>query len=317
MESKKNTEIRKSSRDVCTLEFSVLSRGAGAVPIFICNHEYGRRTDRWHCHKDFYELVVVTGGGACCEIDDSRVWLGAGAVQVFYPGSVHRYTSICNFHHYNILFLPEILQGSGWDFSVFPLSERLFFGKGNYSELCYLSENDMLNIVNMVEKLKNERFHRQPGWKEAQFFEFGCALIYLLRSVKSSPQPINSSISRIESCIRFMSENLRHSLSLTDMARNCNMSESSFRHQFLAVTGFSPVEYLIRMRLKRAITLFDSLNTLPDIARNSGFADANYFSRQFRKHFNCPPREFMRQAAAGKINVELAIDSLFISGTAE
>ena len=116
----------------------------------------------------------------------------------------------------------------------------------------------------------------------------------------------------IESAVRFMEENLTQQMSLSDLARIANMSVSSFRHQFTAITGFSPVEYLIRLRLKRSLLLFAGREPLAEIARKTGFSDANYFSRQFRRRFRISPREVNKRVAAGKIDLNGMMDGLFI-----
>ncbi|MBE6359177.1 MAG: helix-turn-helix domain-containing protein [Lentisphaerae bacterium] len=285
--------------------------------ILIFNHQYSRRNDKWHRHGDFYELVLVCGGTACNEIGDKRQWLRAGAMQIFYPGTVHRYTSIRDFYHYNLLFSPALLQGKEWNFAAFPKAKELLFNPAGFSPVCHLDDYDMEKTVNRFEILKQEFFRQDPGWRDVLFFEFGAALTFLLRHVKMQEKFVSSGISRIENCIRFMEENMLQTLSLADLAHYTNMSESNFRHQFLAVTGFPPIEYLIRLRLKRAVTLLGTHYSLAEIAQRSGFADVNYFSRQFRRHLHVSPRELARQLAGGKMDVNVVFGSLLTAGTAE
>ena len=92
-----------------------------------------------------------------------------------------------------------------------------------------------------------------------------------------------------------MDSNLCASLHLSDPARAAGMSERSLSRNFHAIVGQSPIEYLLNMRPQRAEELL-LLSPAPiaQIGYEVGFADANYFTRQFR---NCTgfPREFRKK----------------------
>jgi len=84
-------------------------------------------------------------------------------------------------------------------------------------------------------------------------------------------------------------------LSLASMAESSAMSERSFLRHFREATGFSPADYVIRTRIRRALQLMDQAGSqlsVTEIAFRCGFNDSNYFARQFRRVTGISPRAY-------------------------
>ena len=61
--------------------------------------------------------------------------------------------------------------------------------------------------------------------------------------------------------------------------------------------GVSPIDYLIRLRIRKAAELLcDDGTKVTEAAFRVGFADGNYFSRQFRRVTGLTPGEYRRHA---------------------
>ena len=63
------------------------------------------------------------------------------------------------------------------------------------------------------------------------------------------------------------------------------MSETAFRRAFLETTGFSPAQYKVHLRIKKAKEL---IRYSPDISTDMlveelGFTDSSYFYKTFEK----------------------------------
>ena len=62
-----------------------------------------------------------------------------------------------------------------------------------------------------------------------------------------------------------------------------------------ATSGITPLEYITALRLQKVLALIQtSPCSLKEIAAQTGFANANYLAKVFRKHFGCSPREFRK-----------------------
>ena len=80
---------------------------------------------------------------------------------------------------------------------------------------------------------------------------------------------------------------------LDDLAHLAHLSRRQLNRAFQNVTGYSPMDYLIRLRIHRACELLRlrQLN-ITEISLKVGFNDSNYFTRQFRRVMNGSPRTY-------------------------
>ena len=74
------------------------------------------------------------------------------------------------------------------------------------------------------------------------------------------------------------------------------MSRSNLMRVFRAATGQSPIEYLLRLRIQKAMALLRNTDlTITEIAMEVGFNDSNYFTRQFKRVQGSSPTRFRVQ----------------------
>jgi len=80
-----------------------------------------------------------------------------------------------------------------------------------------------------------------------------------------------------------------------DINTVCNVgfiSASSLQRSFLAHFGVSPKQYLLRLRMKRALELLaENVLSVKEIAFVCGFHDEKYFSRAFKSKYGYPPSQ--------------------------
>jgi AraC-like DNA-binding protein len=75
------------------------------------------------------------------------------------------------------------------------------------------------------------------------------------------------------------------------LAEEANMSLSAFHNAFRKVTFESPLQYLKKVRLNKAKELIQIEGLrINDAARRVGYSSPSQFSREFKRHFNMPPR---------------------------
>ncbi len=79
------------------------------------------------------------------------------------------------------------------------------------------------------------------------------------------------------------------------LASELNMSETTFRRRFRGAMGTSPHDHLLQHRLARARQLLGGTDLrITAIARQLGYRDVYFFSRQFRKFTGVPPSVYRR-----------------------
>ena len=124
------------------------------------------------------------------------------------------------------------------------------------------------------------------------FYKILCKIVPLL---KFKPTAYDS---RITSAIEYIEQNYQRALSVDELAAHSNMSASRFFPRFKKEVGMTPVEYINRYRVNRAILLLisDSELSVENISERTGFESSAYFRRVFKKTTGLSPREYRASA---------------------
>ena len=85
-------------------------------------------------------------------------------------------------------------------------------------------------------------------------------------------------------------------LRVGELHRLCGVSDTYFRKLFIGQFGVSPKQYVLQLRLRRArdILSHGEYSTVSQVAKQTGFEDPLYFSKQFRAAYGCAPSAIRR-----------------------
>jgi DNA-binding response OmpR family regulator len=102
----------------------------------------------------------------------------------------------------------------------------------------------------------------------------------------------------LQKAIDYIIQNLQDSqLSVDSMSDVFNLSRTQVYRKIKALTGKSAVEFIRAVRIKQAIKLMDTHKlTLSEIAFQTGFSSASYFTRCFKEEYGKTPSEYLQQA---------------------
>ena len=118
----------------------------------------------------------------------------------------------------------------------------------------------------------------------------------LFLHAESGDKPKTDS-SRLEPALKYIYENYRFPITISDIAAQVNLSVSRFSALFKKSFHMSPVAHLLQYRLHRCtILLLSSDLTVAEIAFTSGFDNLSNFNRQFREHMGCTPTAYRNEA---------------------
>ena len=102
---------------------------------------------------------------------------------------------------------------------------------------------------------------------------------------------------RVKAVIRMMEQSLAGDISLRTLAKNVNLSPPRLRQLFKKDTGVSPIQYVRRLRARKAAYLLQtSFLSIKEVAFQSGSGDVSHFVRDFKKHYGLTPSEFRVRA---------------------
>lgn len=101
--------------------------------------------------------------------------------------------------------------------------------------------------------------------------------------------------SYVEQTINYFQTHLDQTITLKKLADYNNLSASHLSRIFKEETGYSPIDFFIHLKIKKACQLLDMTNlSIKAIAARLGYSDQYYFSRIFKKIMNLPPSKYRK-----------------------
>ena len=103
-------------------------------------------------------------------------------------------------------------------------------------------------------------------------------------------------IKKLENARIFIQENFRDEISVEALAESIGMSVSYFRRLFHEAYDYSPMQYIINLRIENArdLLLSGEVN-VSEAARLSGFDDIYYFSTLFKRKTGSSPSQLLKK----------------------
>lgn len=103
----------------------------------------------------------------------------------------------------------------------------------------------------------------------------------------------NANEQAIMECVRYIEQHYSKPFDRDELARRASLSSSYFSILFKRYVSCSPVQYVTRVRMDRAMQLLRESNlSVAEIASEVGFRDPLYFSRVFTQSIGVTPREY-------------------------
>lgn len=113
----------------------------------------------------------------------------------------------------------------------------------------------------------------------------------------------------IENALLVIEKNKSNSeFSMSDFAKEMNMSRTLFFERVKTTTGLTPNEFIQSTRLKKAAEILnsDSNTNVSQVAYSLGFSSPQYFSRCFKNHFGVSPSRYGKQQTSSTIENQKA-----------
>ncbi|MER7247257.1 helix-turn-helix domain-containing protein [Kribbella sp. NPDC000426] len=108
----------------------------------------------------------------------------------------------------------------------------------------------------------------------------------------STPVPVSGDHTLAE-LLAWAQERLDQPLTVTDLARRANTSPRHLGRQFRAVTGQTPLQWLLTQRVRRAQQLLEATNhSIESVAAATGLGTATTLRRQFKRVVGIPPNTY-------------------------
>ena len=243
-------------------------------------HEVPKTTFREFGRVDYHVLYVLHGVGEAWH-NQEKYRLEAGDGVVYLPGEAQEYSfpmgeaSMTLWVHFSGTAVDEILQQCGLHGGKFRVASH------------DAVETIGARLVREFVLLKG----KTASGDSAEVTVNGLLMRFL--ATLTQPKKSLSADEPLISVLEYINRNYIRSDSMEMLASLCRLSTSRFLHRFKELTGVSPNQYRISLRMERAKEyLADATLSVTEVANAVGFSDPLYFSRCFRRENGISPQEY-------------------------
>ena len=162
--------------------------------------------------------------------------------------------------------------------------------------------NDPVIIVRFPEMgrilkcIQQEVINRELGYRARvnnQIDELFILTTRQLSSQSNTGRDFSKTFMKLEESLR---QDLSHQWTVEEMAAFVGLGTTLFNEKVKSYSGFSPLNYLIKIRISEAIKLLKKDKvSITDIALETGFSSSQHFSTTFKKLTGYTPGEYRKK----------------------
>jgi AraC-like DNA-binding protein len=255
--------------------------------------------------SDNFRIYYVIDGKFEWIIDQKHYVLYPGDLAVILPsltlGGSNRYLDIGTFIklEFRVALLDSANGINLGDWSNLTESERITIGR-----ILLINNVAVLKIkeaVDVLYEMRSEIINQEIGYLTRVNLLLDTLLIIIARQSTrqaNSRRDFPGTFAMLEQELR---KNLAHQWTVEEMAAHVGLGTTAFTEKVKTYTGFSPLNYLINIRISESIKLLKKAEiNVTQIALDTGFYSSQHFSTTFKKLTGYTPGEFRKRNAPAK-----------------
>ena len=257
-----------------------------------------RKIDSSHWH-DYTQVWYVLSGEMVQTVDGKRILQKPGSCVVVLPYTTHSIDtseSKDDVYILSLSFPDDFLNSRGHEFFSY-FNRRARFDKRvipNFRELSGASRE----LADDISRELIAEFAKHADMSFDKLAELLCKFFNLLCNEVSDNTGFVCTKERanaVTKVVRYMNANVKEKLTLDDLCGVAMMSRRMFSENFKAVTGLTPMRYLLSLRVSRACFLLTYSDiTTDDVAYESGFNNKVRLAHVFAENLGVTPTEYRR-----------------------
>lgn len=162
----------------------------------------------------------------------------------------------------------------------------------NYQNYFFYNNVDLASTINKLIKECMSTSITKDALADLTLQELLIRIIQT-QTAKSIDEGIFNPNNPIAEVIEYIRLNLKENINLKNLSDKACMSTTSFYRFFKRELGMSPIEFVLNEKMKCAKKLLKNPTIqINEVCYLSGFEDANYFTRMFKKHEGITPKQY-------------------------
>lgn len=252
----------------------------------------------WHWHEEF-EFVYVENGSATFSVGEEEfeltkgygIFINSKIIHRFYAKN-HQLAIIPNF-----VLMPHLIAQTGSLLEkkyLYPLLHSslnylIFSPEDQGHRICLKTIREIINAQRMEQKRELTTVSLLYRlWNEM----YDCIDMKILEHDSKTGSATQA---KLHLMLHFIHANYQNSITLDDIAQSVSLSKSSVLNLFHKNLHTTPVSYLIHYRLRQAAKKLQYTElSIVQIAQDTGFDNAGYFCKSFRKYYQMTPGEYRK-----------------------
>lgn len=229
-----------------------------------------------------YQLLYIASGLAHFYINGVERIIPKGNMVLFRPGETQMYYLYASEkpETYWVHFTGSDV-GLLLNYYQMPRNENVFF-TGTSPDYQWLFRQ-------MIQELQLQRVNFED------MLNMNLRHIFLIinRYLKEGSDVGSEMLNEVERATHYFNEHYNQPIVIEDYARERGMTANWFIQSFRRITKFTPMQYILSLRITNAMNLIDNTNyNMTEIALSIGYDNSMYFSRVFKKHTGLTPTEY-------------------------
>lgn len=241
-------------------------------------------TKRPEGRKD-YQLLYIASGKAHFFIDDKEKIVTAGHIVVYEPDEPQFY-----------VYYKEDKTDVYWIHFTGSEVERMLDYYNVHIEGNILNIGTSPDYQWLFGQIIQELQLCRPRYEELVSLLLGNIFILISRNIENQQKFSDAMEKEITFAMHHFRKNYNTEISIDEYAKSRNLSVCWFIRCFKQITGQTPLQYILSLRMSNAQSLLENTDySITEVAAQVGYDNSLYFSRLFHKHTGIAPNEYRKK----------------------
>lgn len=247
----------------------------------------------YHWHPEL-ELYCVTEGNYELYTGQTTYDLNTGDICIISPGVDHSFRCISQHGmYYSIGFSTRFVGLDEGHFFQKNFIEPLGQGTLDFDPVVCLSNPDYICFREPIDQIIRTQNDRDKLVMYSSAVAICCALMRRSKPKEKTTEGCSKEHNSVQLCVAYIQKNYMHKITLEQLAVLSNLHPNYLCTLFNKYTGSSPMTYLNKVRMQRARVLLRETDlSIRQIAEQTGFNSASFFSKRFKAVMGIPPAEY-------------------------
>lgn len=257
----------------------------------------------WHTNEGI-EICLLESGSLGFQIEKQNYQLGNNDITITRPWTIHRHgTPVAGLSklHWLILDVNVRHPHQKWEWPNWIVLnhddlEQLTLYLRQNEQPVWKANSEFRNCFIQIGSIIKES--DKKAYDSKLKIQINQLLMLLLEIFKSENVELDQSLTgrkrSVEIFFNSIESKLEEEWTVTKMADNCQLGVTRFTHYCKELTNCSPMEYLNRLRLRKASQIIrnETKTKIIDVAFRCGFSSTQYFIYAFKRHFKMSPKKY-------------------------